>query len=348
MSWMPLLIVGLLDTVPIQMPGPYPQGYSTQEFRGREFDLVIPKDFDRSKTYSLIVVIEKRGKPVAYMFTRLTEDGYIICAPKKKVALEARSWAVSDVKHIIPLVEHLQKELPIGKDRLHAVVVDDSHAIFPFLIFHKRSPFVSACFMDSVYRGGSVPKRAKRELNVLALEGPVCREFDGEKRFRRLRGKVRTFEYRKDGYRPESPYFRYWLDVMDGRYEAGVGLSFDWLKAPEKTKDMAGIKKLVTGKRAGTLIYFYAPSPLEIKNKNGRHLQNVVFFDPMVRELVGRMAAVKLDRRDYDSVFEAFALKETPAVVVLNGGFKATATLQGKIKTSALLKALRQATRSKR
>ena len=56
MSWMPLLIVGLLDTAPIQMPGPYPQGYSTQEFRGRGHSEAMLAAIERLNRFRRLVI----------------------------------------------------------------------------------------------------------------------------------------------------------------------------------------------------------------------------------------------------------------------------------------------------
>ena len=307
----------------------YPPGHSVQTYEGRTFELLLPDDFDasKSKSYSLVVMVE-RGRDVTQKLAHLAADGYILCAPKPQSKSTKAGWATSEAKDIHELVAHLVKVLPIDSGRLHAIGLDDWEGFFPHVAFRKRgNRFVSVCFYKVAYRGGSLPPRARKEMGLLVLGDDD--KFDEEREVDTLRSKVRSIEYRPNDT-IDSPYVHYWLGVMEGRFEPGRDLSFDW------RTDEAQARKEIAASERGGLVYFYSEKDTD------SHVQNVVFFDETVRRIGRKLTALKLDRAKHEKLFNSFGLKSTPAVVVVDTTFKARKNFEGKIKAAALAKELKR------
>ena len=237
-------------------------------------------------------------------------------------------WATSEAKEIHKLVDHLVKVLPIGSGRLHAIGLDDWEGFFPHVAFRKRgNPFVGVCFYKVAYRGGSISPKAKKEMGLLVLGDDD--KFDEEKEVDTLRPKVRTIEYRKNGT-ISSQYVRYWLGVMEGRFEPGRDLSFDW-----RTDEVRARKEIAASAKGG-FVYFYSEKDTD------SHVQNVVFFNEKVHRFGRKLTALKLDRKEHQKLFDSFGLKSTPAIVVVDSDFKTRKTFEGRVKASALAKELKR------
>ena len=96
----------------------------------------------------------------------------------------------------------------------------------------------------------------------------------------------------------------------------------------------------IMAKGQGGFIYFY--SKKDVSQKEAKSLQHDVFFDPAVRAAGNGLVAIKLDRYEHEELFTTSKLATTPAVVVLDSGFVAVKSLEGKIKARALASAFRR------
>jgi hypothetical protein len=130
------------------------------------------------------------------------------------------------------------------------------------------------------------------------------------------------------------PYYFWWVKTMDGRFEPGEDLSFDWQTDPDAAKADAAAKK------TGTFLYFY--SEKDDHNVETKRVQREVFFDAIVRHFGKRVACVKLKKEKHEELFKSFKLKQTPAIVTLDKKGKKKKVIEGKkIKAMGLAKALR-------
>ena len=319
-------LVGLLCCVVFASDLPYPKGRSTQTYKGRTFDLSIPDDLEAGKRYSLLFVVGRGGTGD---FAHLQAHGFMVCSTKPRGG--GASWATSEAKELHAVLDHLVDVLPLDPGRLHAVGRDDWQGFFPHVAFRKKGHrFRGVCFYKAVYRGGGLPSDAKKKLGVLLLGDDD--KFEEEKIVEKLGKKVRTSEWRPElGF--GSEYFRYWLTVMEGRFEPGEDLSFAWHTDVVKAKTLMA-------QRTGGFLYFYAKGDA---SKEAKALQNAVFFDPAVRAAGKKLVAVKLDRAENEKLFGDLGLTKTPAVVVLSEGFAPLKTFEGVIKARALAAAFRRA-----
>ncbi len=314
---------------------PFPKGHSTQTYDDRSFDILLPDEDECPRPWALLMVVPGSVSS----FDRLAEAGYVVCAPNKKIE-SAGSWSAGEVKGINKLTKHLTALLAIPKTRVHAVGVGDAQGIFPMLAFGKKSPFVSAVFVETAYRGGSVGGHLKRRMGVLAFDGSYAHN-EGTKRIEQsLAGKVRSVELRTDAAGIHGVYFKYWLDVMDGRFVPGYDHSFAWIDGEDLEGSSAVLQRLPGGN--GSFLYFW--SKKDASDPAAKELQNRVFFDKSVRHYGIHLRAVKLQRERFSKLFEKYGLERTPAVVVLGASGEATQSLQGPIKAKALVAAMKKVT----
>ncbi len=344
-----LVLTLILGPAPAPSPaGPYPKGRSTQEHAGLSFELAVPEDYDPGKEYSLLVALHgagSSGKEFITWFEQLTADEFVVCAPKST----GPAWSRPDLKKVKEIVRHLSRVFSIGKGRLHATGFSNGGFSLPFLVFDPDLPFATACFMGSGFTGGRVPKRARKEMAVLALAGEKDPFLDAARRTpERLRGKVRYAEFRAQpdlAHRIPGElleYYQYFLEVMEGRFEPGVDHSFDWVEILE-----LGLEDLAE-KKTGALVYFF--SEKDGKSKEAKHLQHVVFFDPLVRFYGGQLVPMLLDVEceAEGRLFAKLGFTKTPAVAVLRPDLTPVAVFEGKVPAPALVKALRSLARTKR
>jgi hypothetical protein len=316
-------------------PIPYPEGDSTQVIEGHECALRIPKGLDRTKTVPLILTL---GGPPDN-FDSVAADEYVVCSPRPRVDRAGRMWSAGEVKEVWAIVDRLVGTLPIDPARLHAVAVDESiHSIFAPVVFGDGSRFVSATFVRSHFRGGSVAARARKALGVLAFRWRPDHGEGTGKILEQLEGKVRTVELREDAQELASPYFAWWLRTMEGRFVPGDDLSFDWLDDVASAEDL---KARMTAASRRAFVYVFSKE--DAASKDSRLLHTETLLDPRVRKAGRALLAVKVDRVAAASWVGAFGVKVTPALVVLKADGSVAARLEGSIKAPALAKALEEA-----
>jgi predicted esterase len=317
---------------------PYPTGSTSQKHSGLKFQLVIPNDYDPAQKYGLMVVLHGAGGTetgMAGSLAPLAEEWFVVCAPKSRAA----TWSKQDLDDVKNIIRHLMDVLSIEK--LHGMGFSNGGWNLAPVVFDEKLPFVSACWMAAGFNGGKVPGRAKKEMGAIALAGAQdANRGAAEKTVDLLTGKVRSVECRlqpdlgHEFTRDLMPYYFWWVKVMDGRYEPGDDLSFDWKTDPDAAKADAAAKK------TGTFLYFY--SEKDDHNVETKRVQREVFFDPMVRHFGKRVACVKLKREKHEELFQSFKLKQTPAIVTLDKKGKKKKVIEGKkIKAMGLAKALR-------
>lgn len=325
---------------------PYPPGSTSQTIEGLRVQLVIPKDYDPEKKYSLIVVLHGAGGTetgMAGSLEPLAAEGFVVCAPKST----DQTWSASDLEKVKAIITHLTDVLSIGEGRLHGMGFSNGGWNLAPIVFDEELPFVSACWMAAGYNGGKVPRRAKKEMGCIALAGSDDpNRGAAEKTVDLLADKVRTVECRiqpgigHEFCRELMPYYFYWLKAMEGRFAPGEDLSFDW------TDDVEAAKQRMAAQKLGGFVYFW--SAKDDREEETKRVQNEVFFDRWVRRFGNQLVAVKLEREKNEELFGKFKLKETPAVVVLKPDFDVEKDLEGKkIKESSLAKALRSVAKDK-
>ncbi len=314
---------------------PYPIGTSDQAYDEQKFEIHIPDDVHDPKAgYSLIVTVTGDTDDLSH----LSVDRYIIVAPRPKSGIATR-WSAAEIKSIYTLTKYLSKQLGVEEHRVHAVGMHEIQGVFSMAVFGKGSPFVSATFLECAFRGGSISGHLKKKLGVLAFDYDGANSEGIRTMPEALAGKVKTIELRSDSAGLHGDYFKYWLDVMDGRFTPGHDLSFDWETESEAAQDIP-VQVKARGKAA--LIYFWSPTDKD--NANTMALQNDVFLDPAVRAYRRTVMPFMLQREDHTSLFNALTFKETPGVAVIGKDGK-TKILQGAIKAKALAKAMKRATK---
>jgi hypothetical protein len=332
----------------------FPEGVSTQTFGDHSFELAVPKAGEAKPPYSLLLLVS--GKLGAQDFAPFTKDGYVVVAPRQKLA--GGMWATSEAKDILDFVERVEGALPVAKDLAHVLTIEDTFGFASFVAFDKRAAFVSFSLVASVWKGQSPPADAKKRVGVLSMGKAEARRGDSGAIVEALTGKVRTVEYREDGG-PFDRYFRYWLGVMEGRFQPGYDLSFDWIAdadapaaapkqgtpppAAQTAFDKA--KECAKTTHGPSLVYFWSAD--DAAKPEAKALQNEVFFDPELRAAVRRGLAVKLERAKYEAAFAAFGLKTTPAVVVVDASFAELDEFEGAIQAKQLVKSVTKAQSAK-
>jgi hypothetical protein len=347
-----VLAVALSASASAKDAASFPEGASTQTFGDHTFDMAVPKSADVKPPYSLLVVIAGGGAGAAAAdLVPLTKDGYVVVTPQQKLA--GGMWATSEVKDILDFAEHVSGAFSIPPDRRHILTFNDHRGFASFVAFDKKATFVSYSLVDTTWSGQSPPADAKKRLGVLAMGRGEERRGDPGAIVKALTGKVRSVEYRADGS-PFTPYYRYWLGVMEGRFKPGFDLSFDWVadadppaaavKAGPKDPPPAAKPALDTGrasaKSKGVAAFVYFWSADDLAKPEAKALQNEVFFDENVRSAAKPLVAVKLERAKYQEAFAAFGLKTTPAVVVVDTEFDAIDRFEGAVAAKALAKSL--------
>lgn len=335
---------GLLVCVaPVRADDPpkYPKGYSRQKYDRRAFELIVPEVEPEERGYSLLLLVSVNGRDdLAQTFASMASEGFVVCAPKSRflgIKGAGENWAANEGPELVDLTNHLVKALGIDPRRTHVLGYKDWAGFLPLVAFAKKARFRGVCFVESVYRGGSVPSRARKDMGVLVIgKGPMETVPADQRIVPYLSKKFRVAEYRHDEPVP-SPYMRYWFGVMEGRFTPGHDLSLNWLDAGTDVEGFLAAR--VAGARP-CLLYFFAPG--DEAKPEAKDVQNEVFFDPKVREGATGVATYKLNRKTYDSVFKSLGLTETPAVVVLDKSGSAVARLEGGIRARKLARALRK------
>jgi len=315
---------------------PYAPGRSEHVLEGLKTALLVPEDIaDRTAPVSMIVLLHGLGDSGINLSRSMTDwprDGYLVVAPSTR----ARAWDKPDVDAAIRIAKHVMQVMPVDRDKVHVVGFSNGGWNVGALAFNDDLKPVSATWIAAGYRGGSVPKWAKKRLGALALAG----EQDGNAKSAAatvpaLSGKVRSVEARFQpnlGHkwpRELIPYMRWWIGTREGRYVPGEDMNFEW----EEDLDAAVSKVAGRKGRGGVLLYVYSEKDVMWQ------VQNNILMDPLVRRFGKQNPAVKLAR---DAVNAKYGIKETPALLVIGKDGKVKKHYAGKkIKARTLSKALR-------
>ena len=312
---------------------PYPKGSSEHKLEGLDTSLLVP-EISRGEKCSMIVLLHgsgDSGQNLIRGMTRWEQAGYLVCAPTATVR---RAWSTNDLKLVKKIADHLKKVMPIDAKKVHVVGFSNGGWNLTPLAFDDDLRPCSATYIAAGYRGGKVPKWAKKGLGVLALAG----EQDGNVGAARgtvtqLRGKVASVEVRTQANlghkwpREHDAYQLWWMGAREGRFKPGDDKNFRWSEDLEQA-----IESQKSKKRGGVLVYVYNDSP------EAKKLQNETFMDPAVRFYGGQLAAVMME---LDEEAQALGVKAAPAVVVLKKDGTVKKLLTGKIKARSLASALR-------
>lgn len=326
---------------PAAAEAPFPPGMSSATLEGLRCSVVMPPEWDPAKERSLVVILHGNGGTetgMAGSLQFLAEREFVVVAPKSR----GLGWDAKDVEAVRRITADLKKRLKVGPARLHAAGFSNGGWNLAPLAFDEALVFTSACWIAAGYKGGSVPKHAKNGMGVLALAG----EEDGnrphaEKTPDLLEGKVRSAMCRlqpgKGHEWPDAlmPFYGWWLEVQEGRFEPGRCLPFDWVEDPAAGAAAAKERK------TGALEYWW--SAKSAGDAAARALQNETLLDPLVQRFGRQCAAWKRDA-EAEGAAEAMAaakVKEVPAVVVYDRKGEAVKVLQGRITPAALAQALR-------
>jgi len=315
---------------------PYPPGRSEHVLEGLKTALLVPEDLSERKTgCSMIVLLHGMGDSginLSHSLRDWPRDGYLVVAS----SAHGRSWNKPDIDATLRIAQHIMKVMPVDPDKVHVIGFSNGGWNLGPLAFSDELKPVSATWIAAGYSGGSVPKWAKKRLGVLALAG----EQDGNAKSAAqtvpaLQGKVRSVEARFQpnlGHkwpRELIPYMRWWMGTREGRYVPGEDMNFKWRdEVDAAVAEVAGRKG-----RGGVLLYVYSAKD------TAPSVQNDVLMDPLVRRFGKQNPAVKLD---VDAVDAKYAIKETPAVLVIGKDGKVKKHYAGKkLKARSLGKALR-------
>jgi predicted esterase len=319
---------------------PFPAGTSSRTLEGLRCSVVIPEAFDAAKEHSLLVILHGAGGTetgMAGTMAGMAAEDFVVVAPKST----ADTWDKKDLDAVRRITASLKKRLHVGQGRLHGVGFSNGGWNLAPLVFDEELGFATACWVASGYKGGSVPKGARKTMGVLALAG----EQDGNRDAAAktpdlLRDKVRSAECLLQPFLdhkwPEKlqPYLQWWLKVMEGRFTPGECGAFDWFD------DRAKAEAVAREKKSGTFLYYWsagsAGSPV------AKAFQNETLRDPLVQRFGRQLAAVKQGAEEGASSLAERGIGELPAVVVLDSDAKPVKTLCGaKLTPPALAAALR-------
>ena len=78
---------------------PYPEGKSTQKYADLTFYLVVPKEYDAEKEYSLLVALhgmDSSETSVASWFEELAAEDFVICGPRAT----GSTWNKPDIEKV--------------------------------------------------------------------------------------------------------------------------------------------------------------------------------------------------------------------------------------------------------
>jgi poly(3-hydroxybutyrate) depolymerase len=319
---------------------PYPAGASSHKIEDLQTELVLPRDLSAEKKGSLVVILHGVGGTATGMAGALADwanHGYVVCAPKST----GQAWNDADVEAVKRIAAHLLAVLPIDPEKVHVVGFSNGGWNLPPLAFDEKLRPISATWVAAGCKGGSVPDSQKSRMGVLAMAGAQDANLASARdTVKILAGKVRSVEVRVQpnlGHEwPDAlmPYFQWWMGVQEGRFVPGEDRNFAW------TADLAAAKAAVAGKKkGGVLLYVFDPTD---EKPEAKALQNEVFFDPEVRRLGAQLQVVKRARADVGAEEAALiGFTVTPFVAVFDTKGVLKQAIEGKVKASALAKALR-------
>lgn len=316
----------------LALAGPYAAGRHEVELEGLKTAIIVPEQGEKLSMIVLLHGAGDSGLNLSRSLEHWARDGYLVVAPSAR----AQTWDQADLAATLRIAEQLLKTMPVDPDRVHAVGFSNGGWNLGPVAFSDQLKCVSATWIAAGYRGGKVPKWAKKRLGVLALAG----QQDGNAKAAAdtvpaLEGKVKSAEARfqpKLGHkwpRELIPYMRWWIGTREGRYKPGDDMNFEW------EEDLTGaIAKIADRKgRGGVLVYVWS------KEDKAPQVQNEILMDSLVRWFGKQNPAVLLEMGDEA---RELGVKQTPALLVLNKKGEVKKHYAGKkIKASTLGKALR-------
>jgi predicted esterase len=335
----PLAVALLASTAAPDAAAPFPAGTSSQSLEGLTCSIVMPDEFDVSKEHSLIVVLHGAGGTetgMAASLAHLAKDDFVVVAPKSK----GQTWDASDLEAVRRIVANLKKSLHAGERRLHACGFSNGGWNLAPVAFDESLRFQSACWVAAGFKGGKVPKHAKKEMGVLALAGGDDGNRDAAEATPKLLGdKVRSAEVRIQpglGHAwPEKlvPYYSWWLGVQEGRFTPGVCAAFEWKESPQAALDAGAAAK------TGSFVWWFSSAAQS--DEKAKAFQNDGLREALVQRFGQQLPAAKAELESDAAGFAKAGLKTTPAVVVYDAAGKVKASFEGKIDVKALGAALR-------
>ena len=312
---------------------------SSTRLEGLQCSIVMPAEWDPAKERSLLVILHGAGGTetgMAGSLQFLAEREFVVVAPKSTAA----TWDKKDLDAVRRIVADLKKRLHAGAARLHGAGFSNGGWNLAPVAFDEELKFTSACWIAAGYKGGSVPKHAKTGMGVLAMAGENDPNRDAaEKTPDLLEGKVRSAMSRvqpgKAHEWPDAlmPFYGWWLEVQEGRYEPGRCLPFDWIEDPARGPGLAKERK------TGALEYWFTSTPMD--EAQAKSLQNEVLLAPLVQRFGRQCVAWKRDAVAEAEAFQALKLKGAPAVVVYDRAGKVVKSFQGRVSPEGLSQALR-------
>jgi len=328
----------LLAAAAAAFAGDYPAGMSVQTIEGVETGLLVPPELSPEHPASLVILLHGAGDNGPNLVRALggwDKEGYVVCAP----SATEDTWDPKDLAAAKRIALQLMKEMPIDKRKVHAIGFSNGGWNVDTIAFDDDLKPVSATWIAAGFRGGGVPKWAKKGFGALALAGTDDKNADAaRKTVDLLDGKVRSVEVRlQKGLGHEWPhehdaYLLWWVGVMEGRFEPGKDLNFAW------TDDLsAALEPLKQQKKGGVVVYVWSPD--DKSKPEARALQSETLMDPLVRHYGNQLGAVKLEAGD--PVATKLGVTATPAIVVLDKGGDVKKLLAGKFSAKSLAAALK-------
>ena len=319
---------------------PYKPGRSVHTIEGLKAALVVPDEISKEKPASLVVLLHglgDSGENLIHALAGWARDGYLICAP----SCTDRAWSATDIKAVLRIAQHLKKVMPIDAKKTHVLGFSNGGWNLTPLAFSDDLKPLSATYIAAGFRGGKVPRWAKKRLGVLALAGAQDANAAAAKAtVTQLSGKVVVAEVRLQpdlGHKwpkQHDAYLKWWVDAREGRYEAGRDMNFEWGEDLEEA-----VASLKGKKRGGVLVYVYGPGDLS------KRLTNEVLMDPAVRFFGAQLATVKME---FGEEAQKLGVKAAPALVVLKKDGTVRKLLAGKVKAKSLASALRSVAPNRR
>ena len=336
------LLLGLAQAPLAAQPDTtYEAGRSTVEIEGLQVELNVPKDLTKEDPASLVIILHGAGGTalgMAGLFSDWDQRGYVVCAPKSK----GQVWTQSDVGAVLKIAEHLKAKLPIDGDKVHVVGYSNGGWNLQPLAFDDTLKPRSATWVASGCDAAKLPKWAKERLAVLAMAGSQ------DANAKAARGTVKAIgdQVRSVGVKLQPglghqwptklmPYFRWWVDTVDGRFTPGVDMNFAWGERLDRALSSVSGKK-----KGGVFVYVWDPSDAD--NEVAQSVSRDMFMDLHARHYGKQLTPVKLELGKHKELLEGYGITTSPALLLLKtDGKKKKVLLEKDLKTRKVVTALK-------
>jgi hypothetical protein len=350
-----LLLLGLLcAAAPAEDPKPEPAPAPTTEtLHGIRVELLVPAK-KPGAGYSLLLFFHGKtgnGKEAVAKLAPFVERGFVLAAPWAKQG----EWTAPEIESVRAIAKDLLARYEVPRERRHVGGLWTGSDGIPALAFDESLGFRTATWVDASWSGGSVPKWAKDGLSALFLyggkEGP-SRADRYRKSASMLSEKARISLAHGENPEPglprgreepdlpvkELPFWGYFMESMEGRFDAARDLSRDWMTNLPMAKDVMAERK------TGGMVFVHEAKPDAVGEARARTLQNEVLFDRTVRHFADQLVCVRMEKAEAKELLEAAKVTETPAVIVFRkGGKEILKSVAGEITARSLVPLLRAA-----